>query len=1787
MTKKDTSDINIDIQIGMPKIVEVLHINKFENGKCTGFNVKSIVAVNVEATNIEDVADASQPTAEIEQLLSGYEIKLQKKDSLLWENVASVKLNKTEIVDAIIDSNGKKQTFNLEIPVELINAGTHIFRVDLNGNASESVEYTIDKLENDIEYESGTLNNVQHEYAEIVRYKHISGNKAGGAICYESDIFGNKLEGSDNLKITRNADGSFDVQGIKLSKKNQPFYVTIEHTEDEIYKRGLQIFPFYVNKIELNGEIQVRDVKKDGIFYHFFKTDNMYVEVTAGYKDLKQQEAEAIDFALTAIIDSDNTKTLNLEVVKAEKKYNKNNATATYLYTISRESSKILKTNEIYKIQAIADYTALADFEYFVPYSITFDNVKVLANELKITNYSSELNAEYSKEQRHFQFDITGNNIDAFDIVYNIEAKDSTIIDIDNEGNYKTLKAGETSIVITASDASGYDIYNSTSVEIPVIITSPLNTDYTLNGMSRDAFIRCAETVIAEDTGKTERWYAHEITLCFDENNLYTGLCYSTDSGKTWTKSDSREFVISESMPTDYEFYFYNEEADIVSNRVKSNEILQAIAVDTTSPSWNTELLVSEKPSIHSTDSISYFSSQVTLTGSTDNNKLIDSGSGIAKAYVQYDNSGKWEEIAGTEVNSRYSSSYQITLTDNRKYGKIKLKVVDYLGHESEIAEYQKMVCVDSVMPLVTAVPIDNSGSITNYNGEWTNNQLRYEISLINDKQVSGIYKYEYTFIPRGSDILLEDAEWKEINNEDLQIVFGSALDNEQKILKGNMIYPDTHISREPINSIETYSKLNGTLYFRAESYAALRTSNVDSAKYSSQIRIWQEDLKTAIVKADNKPSDKTGWYNMKTQSVNISFEYPQYDAANYAPLVGIVYEITTLTENPKETRTYKKQFYKGIIDETTGKIVETSDYNKAEARTSLTEEGTIHINTDGITTLKVYTEDAAGNKSDITIFEIKADFNAPENILAKADGEALKVHLNKDENITYGKFSQTSVQVSASAEYGISQKQNFYMTLVKKNGEKAELLNSNAKNFLNIEPCTRGLIYLCAVDSAGNKTEAWTDGIVVDNLAPKGNNQQKIFITAKGANDAGFYNEDVQISFNVADAPENDNYAGLKSVSYTVGKDGQSTQADIIAYYNSSGSLTENQIVNSHKFETDNIVINAVDNESNAAYITVTATDNAGNVSSTTQEFMIDVTKPHIEVLFDNNNASNNSYYNVKRTAQINITELNFSPSKVNFIIYKNGKEDHTLIPSQTSWTNSDNNLHTTYITFDEDGDYSFELQCTDLAENESEREFIEVFTIDKTKPVVEITYDNNNASKEKYYNQARTATITVIEHNFDEKDFEMVITPYADLGNWTHHEDMHKIDVKFDKEEHYTYSVDYTDLAGNRMDMFSSQEFFIDRNAPDIQISGVENHSANAGEVAPIVTVSDTNFDKASVKIALRNSKGEQILLNETSTQNAQGYSYKLDNVNGQPDEIYTLSVNAVDMAGNENEQSVLFSLNRNGSVYDLSQISEIVDKKYIQYKDMRDLQICEMNVNAIEEFKMYITRNGEMITALQKDTIPKKSDENTIYYTIQENGNDEIGYEYNYTISKEAFKQEGIYNIIFYSKDKAGNEVNNTLAQKEAQLTFIVDNTAPNVVVEGIEDGGFYIEETKDINVYASDNFKLKEVYFNLIDEDGNIVQSYDYMKLAKEEGEIVTITLPGSDKKQSLQYYAIDAAGNDITNLSEEAFAKGFLISINDWLQYINNKRTLSISAAAGVCVLITGMGVILRRKKRIL
>jgi hypothetical protein len=1722
----------LDIKIDKNDINKII-----KNNICIGFTIPYTVSATVSAKGIEG------NEGELGELLDTYLIEIASTNGTKSE-IKSVTLS--EYKNEIISGD---ETITFSGTIKSNTAGTFEIKAQ-SGTIEVKTSLLIDKLPQNMQY-TPDIDKELYEYGAPVIYKR-EGTTHGAVTCYESDENGNKLSASNNLNF-KNANSTITVTAQNVSDENTPFYFTIEDAGNDIYQSEIHTYKFQVDKINLSGNVTLTPLENGK---WFFKTKCIYVEINIKSENKNYNlntSKKDISFDLD-FYDDNNISANRRNVRYTFRGVTYSEGTLTYLYEVNYNDSK--------KLSSELSVTATARYTKDKYRLISLKSANAITKQSQIEIESPDITLELNNDTTKIYYNLTTDmpyNYSNYPVEVKFESLNEDIISVDENGYFKTLKGGEATIRITVDDMEyaeeedKCDLYEENTKDITITVTPPTNIDFTVNGQNSHNILENPNVKIG-----TENWYDNELVIKNGQNNIYTTLVYRKKGDENWTNVDMTNdgcWSINNDTIASYEFYF--EDFD---RKVKSEQIIEInnVGIDIDTPDLDINLTTNAVPSTYSTSKVAYFPTDVTLKARSSKDsetetapqtapKSIDSGSGVEKLVINYRRNETLEESREIKIDEadRYNTYYEVTLDKDRDYATVEIIAVDYLGHESSIATYEREICIDKAQPVVTLST--ETTYYDGYNGKWTNKPVKFILSSLEETQVSGIHSYQYAVVPKGKNIA---PEWKRADKDSLYIIFGS-------------------------DDPSQYAKINATIYVRAESNAGLSTTKEDIEKTKKEIRIWQQNLKEATVNFDRQPDPDTGWYNKGTGEVTISFEYPEYDEENFAPAVGIVYSLTSKTSDESGESIIERRFYKGIIDEDTDKVIEVSDYNDAGKTTSLKNDGTIRIDKDSINKLTIYTEDAAGNKSALTEYEIKADYNAPDNLTATADQTDLKVYLSDSgKNPSYVIFSPNAVNVSASAEYGISGRGSLIMELTKH--QQSQGPSSTDRDLLTIEPCNRGLVYICATDKAGNKTEGWTDGIVVDNIAPK-----DIIIKTDGENASGFYNADIPIEIEVSDMPKDDNYSGLKSIAYQVGRNTEQLSEEIVIKENPSGNISWEQIQSMFSYGSKGIVIDADQNESNSAVFKVTATDNAGNISSTTKELKIDVTAPVIEISFDKNNANNQIYYNTVRTARIDITELNFDPSLVELTIYKDKTADTTVGSKLTSWTSGENSLHTAYITFDTDGDYYFEVKCKDLADNESTQVTSQQFTIDMTKPIISVTYDDNIPYKENYYSKSRTATITVTEHNFDEKDFTAVIEPRGNITGWVNNGDEHRAHILFDEEDYYIYTLAFTDLAGNQADDFGAEDFYIDLTPPLITITGVANRSANSGDINPIVHISDLNFDTEGIEINLTNSKGCRIAVERVASAIENGYDYFLANVNGQPDEIYTLTANATDMAGNKSESTIKFSLNRQGSVYDLSQISSLSGRGYIRSSDMEDFHITEMNVSAIDEFILVITKNNKAVTALNVASRPYSTKEDTVYYSVSSTGNDDIGYIYDYTIYRESFAGEGVYNAMFYSKDAAGNEVNNTLNEKDAKLTFIIDNTAPDVAIDGLDSEMFRFDEEKKVNVYIKDNFKLSQGYFELVNEDGVTIRKYDYMELAENEGDIVAITLPSSEKYMSLQYYACDGAGNEIMSVREEKAPKSAGITTD----FIANSDTKEVALALMACAVIILLGISIKMHPR--
>lgn len=498
-------------------------------------------------------------------------------------------------------------------------------------------------------------------------------------------------------------------------------------------------------------------------------------------------------------------------------------------------------------------------------------------------------------------------------------------------------------------------------------------------------------------------------------------------------------------------------------------------------------------------------------------------------------------------------------------------------------------------------------------------------------------------------------------------------------------------------------------------------------------------------------------------------------------------------------------------------------------------------------------------------------------------------------------------------------------------------------------------------------------------------------------------------------------------------------------------------------------------------------------------------------------------------------------------------------------------NVTHTCQVTFAADGDYTFTLETTDLAGNASSYNRVDDFTIDRTVPTIQVSYDNNSAATPGYFNANRTATVTVNEHNFNAAEVNAQITAALQgsgvaapgLGGWSTNGDVHTASVTFSADADYTFDVDYTDLAGNAAADYTQDKFTVDKTDPEVEFFDIEDKSANNGTVAPGVKYSDVNYMESGVDITIKGAKHDKTELSGNRTNIANGESIKMEDFkhDEETDDVYTMTAVIKDKAGNETEKEVMFSVNRFGSNYIFSETTEkFLDDVYANKP--KDLVVTEVNVDSLVFNGISYGLDGT------KKELKAGSD-----YTVKQSGGEGSWKEYTYTIKKENFEKEGRYSVTIDSEDKATNKMNNKV--KECNIDFVIDKTPPTVVITGIEESSYRADE-REMTINLSDNTAVKCVDVII---DGKSVATYAQKEIEKAGGKI-SYMIEGASEPQKIEAAALDMAGNETTSEMHKV-----LVTSSVWIQYINNTPLL-IGSILGIVLVAGGLiwFFVIRKKK---
>ena len=880
--------------------------------------------------------------------------------------------------------------------------------------------------------------------------------------------------------------------------------------------------------------------------------------------------------------------------------------------------------------------------------------------------------------------------------------------------------------------------------------------------------------------------------------------------------------------------------------------------------------------------------------------------------------------------------------------------------------------------------------------------------------------------------------------------------------------------------------------------------------------------------------------------------------------------------------------------------------------------------------TIKVKATNNAGVSCEPYTYDFSIDNTAPVITLFAIENGSQNPIVDETSSQEYRYYFQHNTNVTVTAKDSASGVKEIHFRaydVVKKDNavDETKTVSSNNNAVFEVPANFKGEIYAYAVDKFDNSSidkniqgegEKKPDDLIVETQQHHNGNASVTMSRAKASykDNSGLdlYSGNVNARVVFEDA-----YAGIKDATITVYDYTNAVTGTIYAEIGNDGSIEKTEVtgsVNNIIFNDDyttskdnllpKLVIDyVVTDNSNNIKITTSMTDRAGNKTDNVKDSLsIDKTKPVIDVKYDNNEHTTyggNDYYKADRTATVTVTERNFDESLVEAAIMRNGGRYTTI----GGWTHNNNtadpdkSTHVAKIVYNTDGDFTFDIAVKDKAMNSADKFTQQKFTVDKTAPVIDVSFDNNSAKNGNYYKADRTATIKITEHNFNSGSQYVNIPVTAEgttapsVVGWSGSGDDHNATVSFNKDGKYSFTVDYTDLAGNKAVQKKVDSFYIDKTAPEVEITGVADHQAYNGTVAPVVTYRDDNFtddhDFRFTKIDINGKSDDTSKFDyDTGGNGVTEFIYKYRDFAEvlENDGIYNFTVELSDKAGNSTSKSVTFSVNRFGSTFKASDESKkLINNGYTNAE--QDIVIEEINVTPLTKHSVTLAKSGGNSTELV---------ENTDYtFTSSNNGNEWC--KSVYTVNKKNFSDEAAYTVTIMSVDKAKNTNNNRMAdsslsteqknKRECAISFVVDKTSPLVSITGIKDNELYKEASKKVKIVCEDDNLDKSKLFVTLDNK-KLAEGEDYTIVDDKDGSIagmltaeIVLKAETGGIKENLKVTIGDLAGN-----TGEKSVDNFILSANIFQRFFANP-VLVICTFAGLALVIAAVIFFVTKKRK--
>ena len=504
---------------------------------------------------------------------------------------------------------------------------------------------------------------------------------------------------------------------------------------------------------------------------------------------------------------------------------------------------------------------------------------------------------------------------------------------------------------------------------------------------------------------------------------------------------------------------------------------------------------------------------------------------------------------------------------------------------------------------------------------------------------------------------------------------------------------------------------------------------------------------------------------------------------------------------------------------------------------------------------------------------------------------------------------------------------------------------------------------------------------------------------------------------------------------------------------------------------------------------------------------------------------------------------------------------------------------LSNTIIVSNDSNDIVIAVVLTDRAGNTSSESIN--FSIDKSKPIITVEYDNNNVQNGKYYQDSRIATITIKELNFTQELVEkslyklsekyVVITEILDGENQNAESTFIKSKLKTATSENGTvtayyeytkiikcsiqgdYSLTLTamDNALNKDDFGRTDEFSVDTATPFIEVtfSPEEDSAATAGYFSAkreaTVTITDRYFDSTHTTIAIKAVDNGKTIDAPTPTQwTKQTSDYKQScTITFEKDGTYSFTVDSIDLSGKaatQNKVSDFTIDNTDPTIKVFINKEEVKNEDKLAYiKEVVPQVVVEDTNFSAEDTKVTLT------AAIPKEETNLENQQTPISNDSEKKRENGMTYDYKNFSDEDGKtrKYDNIYTLTVETKDKAGRKIEPVTVQ------FSINRFGSNYVYDKAIVGSYFpkapVIQITEVSVNPLD-FNNKKTFVEVDSLSGNI------QKLVSKDTIIQTVK---AGEKNWYEYrYAIPSKcfeTDDIYNikLSSVDTAKRYSTNVN--------------------------------------